>query len=188
MNNKISSSWFGLGVFTGAVLCNLTPVSAQIDGGNDNGSGRESITAPLAGRRQTTYASQSQNAVNQFSKSLTANSVGDPATFDVINGGAPAPLVAALLPSGVGVDGETGRAASSLATTIQGMRSGDGKIDAVKLNASVGAFNRYVKALVGEIGPERAVAAAPVGQKALQGLLNQLLQVANQASAPAAAK
>jgi hypothetical protein len=182
MNIKFSLLLFSLCVCANAILSDFNPVFAQVDGGNDNGSGREAITAPLAGSRQTTYTSQSQAAIDRFSKSLTANSVGDAATFDVINGGAPAALVAVLLPTGVAADGATGQAASTLAKTIQGLRSGDGKIDAVKLNASVGAFNQYVKTLVGEIGPERAVAEAPVGQRAVQGLLTQLVRVANQAA------
>ena len=171
------------GMATIAMLANSTPGSAQIAGGNDNGSGKEAISAPLAGNRRTVYAPQSQNAVDRFSQGLTANSVGDAATFDVINGSSPAPLVAALLPSGVATDGATGKAAVSLATTIQGLRAGNGNIDAAKLNASVVAYNEYVKALVGEIGAEKAAIVAPIGQKALQGLLTQLIQVANQAVA-----
>ena len=64
------------------------------------------------------------------------------------------------------------------------MRASNGNISATKLNASVGAYNDYVKALVGEVGPEKAIKEAPNGQKALQGLLGQLIQIANQ-SAPA---
>ena len=37
---------------------------------------------------------------------------------DVINGGAPAPFIAVLLPSGAPVDGATGKAATHLAMTI----------------------------------------------------------------------
>ena len=180
---KITAYLLGLGAVTSALLCHLTPVSAQIAGGNDNGSGREAIVAPLAGSRQSAYIAPSQAAVDRFSQALTASSIGDAATFDVINGGAPAPLVTVLLPTGVAADGATGKAASNLASTIQGLRSPDGKIDARKLNSSVGAFNQYVKALVGELGPDRAVANAPIGQKAVKGLLSQLIQVANQAAA-----
>jgi hypothetical protein len=165
-----------------AILANSTPGLAQIAGGNDNGSGKEAISAPLAGNRQTVYAPQSQTAVNQFSQALTANSVGDAATFDVINGSSPATLVAALLPSGVATDGATGKAAVNLATTIQGLRAGNGNIDAVKLNASVVAYNEYVKALVGEVSADKAISGAPNGQKAVQGLLTQLIRVANQAA------
>jgi hypothetical protein len=106
----------------------------------------------------------------------------------VINGAAPAPLVAALLPAGVAPDGATGKAASSLASAVQGMRAGNGAIDAAKLNASVPAYNDYVKAMVGEIGAEKALNSAPVGQKVLQGLLGQLVQIASQAApAPSSA-
>jgi hypothetical protein len=108
------------------------------------------------------------------------------AAFDTINGGAPAPLVASLLPTGVAADGATGKAATTLATTVQGLRAGNGNINASKLNAAVPAYNDYVKALVGELGPEKAVASGPAGQKALQSLLTQLVGVANQA-APAVA-
>jgi hypothetical protein len=171
------------GIATIAMLAHSTPGLAQIAGGNDNGSGKEAISAPLAGNRQTVYAPQSQNAVNQFSQALTANSIGDAATFDVINGSSPATLVAALLPSGVATDGATGKAAANLAATIQGLRAGNGNIDAAKLNASVVAYNEYVKALVGEVGADKAVNGAPTGQKAVQGLLTQLIRVANQAAA-----
>jgi hypothetical protein len=188
-NMKISSYLLGLGAVAGLVALNLTPADAQIGNGSDNGNTFTSIVntggGGVVGSGGPSYASQSQSAVNQFSQSLTANSVGDAATFDVINGAAPAPLVAALLPAGAAADGATGKAASNLAGTVQGMRSGSGNIDASKLNASVGAYNDYVKAMVGELGPEKAVASAPVGQKALQGLLSQLIQVANQAT-PAA--
>ena len=190
---KISSYLLGLGAVTSLVALNLAPVNAQIGNGSDNGNTFTSVTnvgggGIVGGNGGSGYASQSQNAVNQFSQSLTANAVGDAATFDVVNGAAPAPLVASLLPAGVAADGATGKAATTLATTVQGMRAGNGNINATKLNASVGAYNEYVKALVGELGPEKAVAGAPVGQKALQGLLGQLVQVANQAApAPAAA-
>jgi hypothetical protein len=189
---KISSYLLGLGAVAGLVALNLAPANAQIGNGSDNGNTFNSIVntggGGVVGGGQPSYASQSQSAVNQFSQSLTANSVGDAATFDVINGAAPAPLVAALLPSGVAADGATGKAASNLATTVQGMRAGNGDINASKLNASVAAYNDYVKAYVGEVGPDKALSDAPVGQKALQGLLGQLIQVANQASpAPAAA-
>ena len=180
---KLTTYLVSLGAITSALLSSITPVHAQIAGGNDNGSGREAIVAPLTGSRQSAYVAQSQAAVDRFSQALSASSIGDAATFDVINGGAPAPLVTALLPAGVAADGATEKAAKNLASTIQGMRSPNGKIDARKLNSSVGAFNQYVKALVGELGPDAAVANAPSGQKALQGLLSQLIQVANQAAA-----
>jgi hypothetical protein len=188
---KISSYLLGLSAITSLVALNLAPANAQFLNGSDNGNTFTSVTnvgggGIVGGSGEVGYASQSQAAVNQFSQSLTANAVGDAATFDVINGAAPAPLVAALLPTGVAADGATGKAATALATTVQGMRAGNGNINATKLNASVGAYNDYVKALVGELGPEKAVAGAPTGQRALQGLLGQLVQVANQA-APAAA-
>jgi hypothetical protein len=186
-NMKISSYFLGMGAVASLVALNLAPAAAQVGNGSDNGNTFTSVTSTggggIVGGGEPSYAPQSQSAVNQLSQSLTANTVGDAATFDVINGAAPAPLVAALLPTGVSADGATGKAATTLATTVQGMRAGNGNINATKLNASVGAYNEYVKALVGEVGPEKAVTAAPPGQKALQGLLGQLVQVANQ-SAP----
>lgn len=190
---KISAYLLGLGAVTSLVALNLAPVNAQVLNGSDNGNTFTSVTnvgggGIIGSGGEAGYASQSQSAVNQFSQSLTANAVGDAATFDVVNGAEPAPLVAALLPAGAAADGATGKAAVTLATTVKGMRTGNGNINATKLNASVGAYNEYVKALVGELGPEKAVAGAPIGQKALQGLLGQLVQVANQAApAPAAA-
>lgn len=187
---KISSYLLGLGAVAGLIALNLAPANAQIGNGSDNGNTFNSIVntggGGVVGGGQPSYASQSQSAVNQFSQSLTANSVGDAATFDAINGADPAPLVAALLPSGVAADGATGKAATNLASTVQGMRAANGDINASKLNASVAAYNDYVKAYVGEVGPDKALSDAPVGQKALQGLLGQLIQVANQ-SAPAPA-
>ena len=61
------------------------------------------------------------------------------------------------------------------------MRTSNGKIGAAKLNAVVLAYNEYIKALVGEIGPERAIANAPNGHKAVRGLLGQSIQIANRA-------
>jgi hypothetical protein len=182
------SSLLALGAVASLIAIDLVPANAQVGNGSDNGNTFTSITntggGGAVGGGEPAYASQSQSAVNQFSQSLTANSIGDQATFDTINGGASAPLVAALLPTGVPADGATGKAAANLANTVQGMRSGNGNISATKLNAAVPAYNDYVKTLVGEVGPEKAVATAPAGQKALQGLLSQLVQVANQ-SAPA---
>jgi hypothetical protein len=191
-NMKISAYLLGLGAVASLAALNVTPASAQVGNGSDNGNMFNSITSTggggSVGGGEPSYASQSQNAVNQLSQSLNANTIGDAATFDVINGAAPAPLVAALLPTGVPADGATGKAASNLASTVQGMRAGNGNISATKLNASVGAYNDYVKALVGEIGPERALNESPTGQKALYSVLGQLLQVANQSSPNAPAQ
>jgi hypothetical protein len=189
---KISAYLLGVGAVASLVALNITPAHAQVGNGSDNGNTFNSVTntggGGIPGGGQPSYASQSQSAVNQFSQSLTANAVGDAATFDVINGAEPAPLVASLVPSGVPADGPTGKAAANLASTVRGMRASNGDISATKLNASVGAYNDYVKAYVGEVGPDKALANAPNGQKALQGLLGQLVQIANQsspASAPA---
>ncbi len=189
---KISAYLLGVGAVASLVALNITPAHAQVGNGSDNGNTFNSVTntggGGVRGGGQPSYASQSQSAVNQFSQSLTANTVGDAATFDVINGAEPAPLVASLVPSGVPADGPTGKAAANLASTVRGMRASNGDISATKLNSSVGAYNDYVKAYVGEVGPDKALANAPSGQRALQGLLGQLVQIANQsspASAPA---
>ena len=187
---KISSYLLGIGAMASLVALTHTPASAQVGNGSDNGNILNSATGAggggVRGGGEPSYESQSQSAVNQFSQSLTANAVGDAATFDVINGAEPAPLVASLVPTGVPADGATGKAAANLASTVRGMRASNGNISATKLNASVGAYNDYVKAYVGEVGPDKALTGAPNGQKALQGLLGQLVQIANQ-STPAAA-
>ena len=186
---KISAYLLGLLAVASPIVVSAG-ANAQIGSGSDNGNTFTSIVnagggGVRGGGGQPSYPSASQSAVDQFSQSLTANSLGDQATFETINGGDAAPLVAALVPSGVAADGATGKAAANLATTVQGMRAGNGSINASKLSAAVPAYNDYVKALVGELGPEKALAGAPSGQKALQGLLSQLVQVASQ-SAPAA--
>lgn len=185
---KISAYLLGLLAVASPIVVSAS-ANAQVGNGSDNGNTFTSIVnaggGGARGSGQPSYPSASQSAVDQFSQSLTANSLGDQATFDTINGGEPGPLVAALVPSGVPADGATGKAAATLATTVQGMRTGNGSINASKLSAAVPAYNDYVKALVGELGPEKALANAPNGQKALQGLLSQLVQVASQ-SAPAA--
>ncbi|WP_310486399.1 hypothetical protein [Chamaesiphon sp. VAR_69_metabat_338] len=187
---KISSYLLGIGAVASLVALNIAPASAQVGNGSDNGNIFNSVTGTggggVRGGGEPSYEAQSQSAVNQFSQSLTANAVGDAATFDVINGAEPAPLVASLVPSGVPADGATGKAAANLASTVRGMRASNGNISATKLNASVGAYNDYVKAYVGEVGPDKALANAPSGQRALQGLLGQLVQIASQ-SAPASA-
>ena len=193
INMKVLSYYLGLGAVVSVVALNLTPASAQLlgTGGSDMGNTFTSVTnvggGGVRGGGKPGYAAATQDAVDKFSQSLTANSVGDQATFDVINGAAPAPLVAALLPTGAAPDGATGKAASTLATAVQGMRAGNGSIDAAKLNAAVPAYNDYVKAMVGEIGAEKALAGAPMGQKVLQGLLGQLVQIASQAAPPPSA-
>ncbi len=183
---KILSYYLGLGAVVSVMALNLTPVNAQTFNGSDNGNIFTSVTdvggGGVRGGGKPGYAPATQAAVDQFSQSLTANSVGDTATFDVINGAEPAPLVAALLPAGVAPDGATGKAAATLASSVKGMRSGNGAIDAAKLNAAVPAYNEYVKAMVGEVGAEKALSGAPVGQKVLQGLLGQLVQIASQAA------
>jgi hypothetical protein len=185
---KISSYLLGMGAVASLVALNLAPVNAQIANGSDNGNAFTSVTnvgggGVIGGNTAPGYSAQSQAAVNMFSQSLTANAIGDAATFDVINGGEPALLMSSLVPAGVAPDGATGKAAMTLASTVQGMRSASsGSIDATKLNASVGAYNEYVKAMVGEVGPQKAVDSAPIGQKALQGLLGQLVNAANQAA------
>lgn len=188
---KILSYLLGLGAVASLITLNLSPASAQVGNGSDNGNTFTSTVnaggGGVVGGGGSGYAAQSQAAVNQVSQSLTVNSIGDQATFDTINGGEPAPLVTALVPSGVAPDGATGKAATALATTVKGMRSGNGEINASKLSAAVPAYNEYVKALVGELGPEKALSSAPAGQKALQGFLGQLVQAANQAApAPSA--
>jgi hypothetical protein len=179
---KLLACLLGLGAMTGSMLFDPNPVCAQTAGGNDNGSGREAISAPRSRNTQSPDTARRQTALDEFSKSLSANSVGDAVLFDVINGGAQAPLVAALLPTGLTADSATGKAAVTLADTVRGLRAANGNIDTNKLQASIGAFNNYVKTLVGEIGPDKAVTDAPSGQKALQGLLGQLVQVASQAT------
>ncbi len=182
---KILSYCLGLGAVVSVMALNLTPAAAQVGNGSDMGNTFTSITNVNGGGAKgggtPSYASATQAAVDQFSQSLTANSVGDAATFDVINGADPAPLVAALIPAGVPADGATARSAAALASAVQGMRTGNGGIDATKMNAAVPAYNSYVAAMVGEVGAETALANAPMGQKVLQGLLGQLVQVANQA-------
>ncbi|AFY94338.1 hypothetical protein [Chamaesiphon minutus] len=180
---KLLAYLLGLGAITGSMLLDLTPVYAQIGGGNDNGTGREAISAPRSRNTQSPEAARRQAALDEFSKSLTSNSVGDAALFDVINGGAPAPLVAALLPAGLAADSATSKAATTLADTVRGLRAANGNIDTNKLQASIDAFNDYVKTLVSEIGPDKAVTDAPSGQKALQGLLGRLVQIASQGAA-----
>ena len=187
---KILSYLLGLGAVASLISLNLSPASAQVGNGSDNGNTFTSTVnaggGGVVGGGGSGYAAQSQAAVNQASQSVTAATIGDQATFDTINGGEPAPLVTALVPTGVAPDGATGKAASALATTVKGMRSGNGEINASKLSAAVPAYNEYVKALVGELGPDKALSSAPTGQKALQGFLGQLVQAANQA-APAPA-
>lgn len=184
---KISSLVLGLGAAASVVTLNLAAANAQVGNGSDAGNIFTSVvntgTAGVTGTGyRSAYPAASQSAVNQFSQSLSASSIGDQATFDTINGSSPAPLAAALLPTGVAADGATGRAAANLANAVQGMRASNGDIDATKLNAAVPAYNSYVSALVGEVGPDKAVADAPAAQKSLQGLLSQLVQVANQSS------
>ena len=83
---KISAYLLGLSAIAIAAL-NVAPASAQIGNGSDNGNMFNSITNTGGGGStrggEPSYASQSQNSVNQLSQSLTANTVGDAATFDV---------------------------------------------------------------------------------------------------------
>ena len=188
---KTSSYLLGLSAVVSLMALNLNPATAQSANGSDAGNTFTSVTnvggGGVRGVGKTGYAAATQDAVDRFSQSLNANSVGDEATFSVMNGAAPAPLVAGLVPAGVPADGATVKAAITLATIVQGMRGGNGSIDAAKLNAALPAYNEYVKVMVTELGAEKALVASVPSLKPLRAVLGQLVQVASQAAPPAAA-
>jgi hypothetical protein len=190
MNMKLSSYWLGLGVVASAIALNLNPATAQLTTGADfTGIATQATSVGGGGQKgggAPTFEPQTQAAVDQVGQSLNANNVGDATVFDVMNGANPAPLATALTPQGVPADGATAKAASATASAVQGLRNSNGTINASKLAPAVAAYNDYIQAMVGEVGPEKALSSAPPAQKALQVSLGQLVQVANQA-APAPA-
>jgi hypothetical protein len=190
MNMKLSYYWLGLGVVASAIALNLNPAQAQLTNGSDfTGIAAQATTVGGGGQKGSggaTFEPQAQAAVDQVGQSLNANNVGDATVFDVMNGADPAPLVTALVPQGAAADGATAKAAIAAASAVQGLRNANGTINAGKLAPAVDAYNQYINAMVGEVGPQKALDSAPPAQKALQVSLGQLVQVANQA-APAPA-
>jgi hypothetical protein len=173
-------------VVASAIALNLNPANAQLTNGADfTGIVPQATSVGGGGQKgggAATFEPQTQAAVDQVGQSLNANNIGDTTVFDVMNGADPAALATALTPQGLPAGGPTASAAAATASAVQGLRNGNGTINASKLAPAVAAYNNYVTAMVGEVGPEKALSSAPPAQKALQVSLGQLVQVANQAA------
>ena len=186
---KISSYCLGLGATVAVLALNLAPARAEFGSGSDNGNTFTSITdvrgGGLKGSNKPGYPTAVQNAVDGVSQFLTANNAGNSSVFDLMNGAtlSPATIAELFVPAGAAPDGATAQSVVPLVMAIQRIRTGNGGIDAAKLNMALPAYNDYVRAMVGEVGAVKALENAPMGQKTLQVLLGQLVQTASQASA-----
>ncbi len=178
------------------------PASAQVRFGNVGSEGVNSIVGSGSKRRGASQSISSfdtniQSKINSTSAGLTVASVSgtqtvlgqtvnvDPATmqtaFDLINSpmGADTPARAAFAQS-LG----NSSSAQNLALVMQGMRKGDGTIDATVLTNSVNAYNAYIQTLASD--PKASarstsefdtyIQSLPPGQKVAQVLLGKLLE------------
>jgi hypothetical protein len=166
MNVKISSSLLALGTLTSAILLNLAPVSAQSVPGNGSTSGNniQFLFTPVQTATGTALSPTAQANFTQFSQSITPNSVGS-SLFNVFSGGSPAALALSLVPSGAAADGSTAMAGAKLAESLVGIREGSGNLNPNKLSTATDNYNSYIKAMVGEIGGDRAIASLTDPQK-----------------------
>ena len=186
---KISSYCLGLGATAAVLALNLAPARAEFGSTSDNGNTFTSVTdvrgGGLRGSSKPGYPAAVQNAVDGVSQFLNANNAGDPDVFALMNGAtlAPGTIAELFVPTGAAPDGATAQSVVPLIMAIQGIRTGNGGIDAAKLNMALPAYNDYVSAMVGEVGAVKALANAPTGQKTLQVLLEQFVEMATKASA-----
>ena len=193
-------------IVTGALISPVllsasTPASAQVRFGNVGSEGVNSIVGSGSKRRGagqsiSSFDTNIQSKINSTSAGLTVASVSGTQTvlgqtvnvdsaamqtaFDLINSpmGADTPARAAFAQS-LG----NSSSAQNLALSMQGMRKGDGTIDATVLTNSVNAYNAYIQTLASDPkAPTRAseidtyVQSLPPGQKAAQVLLGKLLE------------
>jgi hypothetical protein len=193
-------------IVTGALISPVllsasAPASAQVRFGNVGSEGVNSIVGSGSKRRGagqsiSSFEPNIQSKINSTSAGLTVASLSgtqtvsgqtvnvDSATmqtaFDLINSpmGADTPARAAFAQS-LG----NSSSAQNLALSMQGMRKGDGTIDATVLTNSVNAYNAYIQTLASDPkAPTRSgeidtyVQSLPPGQKVAQVLLGKLLE------------
>jgi hypothetical protein len=168
MNLKISASLLALGTLTSAVLLGTTPVSAQTGNGSDVGNNVQFLINQVQTFAPSSITPPIQAALTTFSQSVNPNSVS-PAVFSALSGGSPAPLAAALIPTGVTANGPTATSAADLAASLNGVRDAGGNINAQKASIAVGKYNAYVAALVAEVGGDKAIASIADAQKSANG-------------------
>jgi hypothetical protein len=166
MNMKISSSLLALATLTSTSLLGFAPVSAQSVPGNGStvGNNIQFIFNTAQTAVPAALSPTAQANLNQFSQSITPNSVGS-SLFNVFSGGSPTALALSLVPSGAAVDGSTAMAAAKLAQSLQGIRDGGGNLNPSKLSTSTDNYNEYIKAMVSEIGGAQAIASLTDPQK-----------------------
>lgn len=166
MNVKISASLLALGTLTSSILLGLAPVSAQSVPGNGSTSGNniQFLFTPVQTAAPSALSPTAQANFNQFSQSITPNSVGS-SLFNVFNGGSPAALALSLVPPGAAANGPTASAAAKLAESLQGIRDGGGNLNPMKLSTATDNYNEYIKAMVPEIGGAQAIASLTDPQK-----------------------
>jgi hypothetical protein len=174
------------GLFTvgGNAPTSSAPVSGIVGSGANPGS-----------RSGASFAPEIQSRVNAVGAGLTAESLGgsqsvgggavsvDPAAasalFAVISSPAGSNDTVPALVNALG-GGDT---AQTLATSLLGLRSGNGSIDPTVLSSAVGAYNTYLSSVVSKANVtavnatdlETVLQAMPSGQKAVQVLLSKLL-------------
>ena len=181
-----------------------TPATAQITFGNVgseavNGVVGSGANRPTATKTMPAFGDGIQAKVNAASAGLTVAGVSGTQTvlgqtvtvdaavmqtaFDLISGpiGANTPAVAAFTQSLGG-----GSTAQNLATSMQGLRRGDGSIDPTIMTTTVNAYNTYVQTLATDNKAmskptselDSYVQSLPPGQKVARVLLGKLLEAA----------
>jgi hypothetical protein len=157
MNIKLSTSLLTLTIATSLVSINSTPAFAQTVNGSDNGNNIPAITNVVTAIQSITLTvtPQVQAAINNLVNNLSTTS---PTILAAISGGPTAPLLAALIPPGAGINpgGTAALAAAEAVAAAQGMVV-NGVVNPVQVNNAIAAFNAYVQALVAEVGGARAL-------------------------------
>ncbi len=202
INSKFLTAIVTGALLSPALLSIAAPVTAQVTFGNVGSEPVGSVVGSGSKRRGASPGSSSfdnniQSKVNTASSGLTVASVSGTQTvlgqtvnvdsaamqtaFDLINSpmGSDTPARAAFAQS---LGGSS--SAQTLAQAMQGMRKGDGAIDATVLTNSVNAYNAYIQSLASD--PKASTRSAseldsyiqslPPGQKAAQVLLGKLLE------------
>jgi hypothetical protein len=151
MNMKFYSCLLALGTFASAVLLSLTPVSAQVDSGSNNGNNVQ----PISGNGSNT-TNNVQPVVVQIAPQALANVS---TVLGQILGANPQALSSittpdALVPSGAGQS--VSDAATALASAVGGLNPSG--VTGDQLNNAINAYNTYATALVESVGGEKAIA------------------------------
>jgi hypothetical protein len=166
MNTKFYSCLLALGTFASAVLIGLTPVSAQVGNGSNNGnnvqpiSGNGSNTTNNATTSNLGNGSNTTNNVQPVVVAITAQALANVnAVLAQILGANPQALTSVTSPAALvppGASQSVSDAAAALASAVGGLNGGG--VTGEQLNNAINAYNTYATSLVESVGGEKAIA------------------------------